>query len=201
MMLGHLVEDLPHPILPEPLPKRMSYSRFQTSLVVTCLKYPRTNLSHKALSLTASSISVTIGMLGHRAVEIILLIFCQHRIWKVSILLLSSVLNIHVSMVYMKTWRTSDCMSLFLVFLEILLLHVTLCHLIITGLIRTTWRCISANKLPSASIMEPKYVKELAFSYSLRTVKGGRHLAQSTTMTFVFDACRQSPSFSTGYLH
>ena len=56
MMSDHLIEDLPFPLLPRALPKttRMSLSKFPTSFLVTCPKYPKMHLSHKTLGLTSS---------------------------------------------------------------------------------------------------------------------------------------------------
>ena len=135
-------------------------------------------------------------MLVRCAVHRNLSILCQTHISKALMRLLSSTFNVYVSAVYRKTNRTSDCISLFLIFLKILLSHVTLRSLVIADLIRAIQRRISANEPPSALMMEHKYTQALTFPRSLRAVETGRHLALSTTMTFVFDALILSSSFS-----
>lgn len=54
MMSDHVVEALPLPLLRGGLPKRMSFSRFLTPLLVIFPNYPRMRLSHR----TAWSASV-----------------------------------------------------------------------------------------------------------------------------------------------
>ena len=49
--------------------RRMSFSRFPTSLLVTWPKYPRMRLSHKILNQTGSCISLTFEMSICRAVK------------------------------------------------------------------------------------------------------------------------------------
>ena len=66
----HLVRDLPVFLFPEALPRRISFSRFSTSLLATWPKYFRMRLSSKTLDLTGSCISLTSEMLVHRAVQV-----------------------------------------------------------------------------------------------------------------------------------
>ena len=96
-MSDHLVTGLPLSFSPEALPRRMSFSRFLTSLLVTCPKYPTILLPHKTLSLTGSCISLMIEMLVYSAVRRIFSILSQTNIWKASILLASSAFNNYVS--------------------------------------------------------------------------------------------------------
>ena len=49
MKSNHLVGDLPFPLLPGALPKRMSVLKFPTSHLVQCSKYPGVYLLHKKL--------------------------------------------------------------------------------------------------------------------------------------------------------
>ena len=122
MMFEHLVEDLPLLLLPGPLPKRASFLRFPTSLLVTCPKYTSRNTP----SLTSCCTLMTIEMLVCRAVQGILRILHQTQISKALILFLPYTFHIlHVSAAYRKTEKTSDSVSLLLVYLEILPLHVT----------------------------------------------------------------------------
>ena len=91
---------------------------------------------------------------------------------------LGSGLNFESGFTDSQFWFSSpdDCISLFVVFLEILLLQVTLRCRVIGGLLKLIWHRISADQPPSASMMEPKYTKALTFSYSLKAVETGRHL-------------------------
>ena len=66
-------------------------------------------------------------------VQGILSILHQTYISKTSILLVSSVFVVHVSATYINTEKTSDRISLFLVPLEIFLLHVRFCSLVIAA--------------------------------------------------------------------
>ena len=168
---------LPLPFSTVVLLKKMFFLRLLSSLLVTCPKYPRMRFSHKTFSLTGSCILLTIEILVRQAKQSILSILHQTHISKASILLLTSVFSVHVSASHRVTEKTSDCISLFIVLLVILLLYVTLRSLVITDLLRAIWRCISTKKTPSASMMEPKYTITLAFPYSLEAVETRRHLA------------------------
>ena len=107
IMSDQLVGDLPHLLFSAVLPRRMSSSRFSTSLQVTWQKYPRMRLSHKVLDLTGFCISLTIEMLVCRAIQGILNILHQTHISKASIFLLSSAFNVHVSTLHKKTEKTN----------------------------------------------------------------------------------------------
>ena len=121
IMSNHLVEDLPPARLSRVFPRRISFSRFLTYLLFTCPKYSRMlHLSHKTFSLTSSCISLTIEML-FIALSRISSTSLTRPTSKVSILLLSSAFNVHVSGAYRETEKTSSCINLSIVFLEILL--------------------------------------------------------------------------------
>ena len=121
----------------------MPFLRFPISLLVIRPKYPRMYIS-KLLNPIGSNISLMIEMLVRRTLQSILSIFCQTHSSKAPILLLSSSFNILVSTPYRKIEKTSDCKSLFLVYLKILLLHVTLRSLV-SDLLRAIWCRISVN--------------------------------------------------------
>ena len=106
-------------------------------------------LSHKPLRLISACISLTIEMLVHCTIQGILSILHQTHISETSIFFLY-----HLPSTSMfKTEKTSDCIGLFLVFLKILLLHVTLLRSLVTV----------ADKPPSALMMEPKYTNAFIF--------------------------------------
>ena len=106
------------------------------------------------LNPTVACILLTIEMLVRHAVQGILNILRLTRISKAP---------------NRKIEKTSDYISLFLVFLEILLLHATLRSLI-------------------------RFTKALTFSYSLRAVETGKHMARFTAVTF-------ESKFFAGHLH
>ena len=73
-------------------------------------------------------------------------------------------------------------------------------------LLRAIQCCIFANEPPSASIMKLKYTKAFTFSYSLRGVEPGRHLAKTFSLIHHHDFCFQfintkSKFFFSGHLH
>ena len=80
------------------------------------------------------------------AVQGIFSILRQTHILKASILLLSFTFIVHVSAAYINTEKTSDRISLFLVPLEMFLLHVMFRRLVIAAFPRAIRRRVYANE-------------------------------------------------------
>ena len=196
MISDYLVKDFHLHLLAGALPKRISFLKYPTFLLVTCAKYSRMRLSHKTLGMIGSCILLMIELLVCHAAQGFLSTFCHTHISKTLILLLSPAFNVHVSEAYRKTKKTSNCIHLFFVFLKILLLHLTLRHLMIADLLKEIWRHISTNKPPSASIVEPKYTKALTFPDSLRAAENGRLHAFIRSPSFLLAIFTRLRSFA-----
>ena len=140
--LTNVVRDLPLPLLPGASPKRMSFSRLPSSLLIIWPKYCSMRLSHRTLSLIASSSSLMIDTFVCLVIQGIRSILHQT----------------HIS----KAYR----ISLFLVPLEMFLLHMILHSLVIAAFPGAVWRLISADESPLDFIEAPKYTKVWNFLYS-----------------------------------
>ena len=145
MMSNHLFGDLHLPLLARAFLKRISFSRFPTSLLVICFPITLECGSHRTCSLIGSCFLLMIKLLFFthfqvssasfvRSATSFFIICHQHRMF-----------TQHIG-----KWRKQVIVQvhIFLLSLDILLLYVILCNLIIADLARAIWCHISANDPP-----------------------------------------------------